>query len=260
MKAWPICFTALVIACAVTAAHAVERRYTYHEFDGVYVFFETKRLEVYRRLLPDVFQMPDEPLVQAFVADYYKMDARTQPYREAAVFLLAQYQEKNVWHCITMPVTSDEARRLGIRFLGFPKIMGDVRLQRDPPKYTGTLKLGGTLRMSVQIATKGHVITDDEKRLFDDLASIPMVNLRRGKPVELGAGRRRRTRLLQKAKLFPKRLELKVGRATVKFPKVATAGGKETAFDLHPSRIRLGYYFKNTFPFSLGGRMPQDRE
>ncbi len=43
------------------------------ESDGVYVFYRPHRLDTYRRLLPSVFQMPTDPLVQIFVADHYKM-------------------------------------------------------------------------------------------------------------------------------------------------------------------------------------------
>jgi hypothetical protein len=92
----------------------IEPRYTYHEFDGIVVFYKTQDLDAYKALLPAVFEMPAKPLVMAFVIDYYKMDKATQPYKEAAVYLLATYQGKPAWHCVTMPVTSDDARIGGI--------------------------------------------------------------------------------------------------------------------------------------------------
>ena len=244
---------ALLITCAAGAAGRPEPRYTYHEFDGVYVFYETTKLDAYRRLLPEVFLMTERPLVQAFVADYYKMDARTQPYREAAVFVLAKHEGKDVWHCVTMPVTSDEARRLGVRLLGFPKIMGDVRLERQAPTYTGTLRLRGKPTMTIRIDTKKRVVTPAERTTFDELAGIPMVNLLDGKPLVLGKGRRRISRL-RLAELAPRRITLEVGSATVAFAKrPARAANKPvTPYDLTPGTVRLGYYFKNTFPFRLG--------
>ena len=71
-----------------------EPRYTYHEFDGVMVFYKTHDVARYRALLPTVFEMPEEPLLMAYVIDFYKMDKATQPYVEAAVFLLAHYNDK----------------------------------------------------------------------------------------------------------------------------------------------------------------------
>ena len=66
--------------------------------------------------------------------------------------------------------------------------MGDVQLRRKDPTYIGTLKLDGKPRMTIRIATKGHVVTPAERRTFDDLAGIPMVNLRDGKPLVLASG------------------------------------------------------------------------
>jgi len=119
----------------------LERPYTYHEFDGVFAYYKTQDAAAYRDLLPRVFDMPEEPMVMVFVMDYYKMNKTTAPYKEAAVFLLAGYGQKTGWHCMTMPVTTDDARVKGIKYLGFPKIMGDVGLQRGESIYIGTLKL-----------------------------------------------------------------------------------------------------------------------
>lgn len=112
-----------------------EKRYTYHEHDGVFVYYETEDRETYRGILPDIFDMPDQPMVYSFIADFYKMDSQTEPYREAAVFLLAEYEGKEIWHCVFMPVTSRESRRLGVRRLGLPKTMGEIDFSRNSPEY-----------------------------------------------------------------------------------------------------------------------------
>ena len=107
-----------------------EQRYTYYENDGIFIYYETANAETYRQLLPEKFDMPNELLVYAFISDFYKMDARTEPYKEAALFLLAKHEGKEIWHCIFMPVTSHESRIAGIRRLGLPKTMGDISFSK----------------------------------------------------------------------------------------------------------------------------------
>ena len=131
-----------------------ERRYTYHETDGVVIYYETKNKEAYRELLPKTFDMPDRLYVHVFVSDFYKMKKGTPPYKEAAVFLLGKYEKKEIWHCIIMPVTSDESRKMGIWGLGLPKIMGDVNLTRKDPVYTGKTTIEGGYKMELQVDSK----------------------------------------------------------------------------------------------------------
>lgn len=237
-------------------AQPVERRYTYREFDGIFVFYETEEDDAYRRLLPRVFDVPDRLLVHAFIADYYKMDARTQPYKEGAIFLLAKHEGREVWHCITMPVTSDEARRLGIALLGFPKVMGQIELRRDVPLYSGTVSVAGPRTMSIHLDTTDHA-TGQEERLLKELTTIPKVNLRRGRAVEIGGRAPRRRSPLDLAKLFPQRVKLETGRAEIAFQseRIDVPGPKTShPFDLTPKIVLLGYYFESKLQFSLRGR------
>jgi len=238
-------------------AQPVERRYTYREFDGIFVFYETEKADAYRRLLPRAFDVSDRLLVQAFIADYYKMDARTQPYKEAAIFLLAKHEGREVWHCITMPVTSDEARRLGIVLLGFPKIMGQIELYRDAPRYSGSVSMSGARTMSIHLDITDHAVSQEEEKLFKELSTIPKMNLRRGKPVEIGGRVARRRSPLDLAKLFPQRVKLVTGRAEIALQSVPVDAPAQKAshpFDLMPKRVLLGYYFESKLQFNLRGR------
>lgn len=252
---------ALPMALACAGMVLAEGRYTYKEFDGLYVFYKPRDVAAYRQLLPKVFDMPDGALVRVFIADYYKMDAGTQPYLEAAVFLLARYEGETVWHCISMPVTSDEARRLGVTLMGFPKVMGEIALERGEGKYAGTLKLDGKPMMSIKLATQGHVVTPEEQQWFRTLAGIPNLNILNGKVIDpMGATRRLRLSMLEMSRLFPAKLEVKVGRAQVALkPGAAKARGAKPpdAFDLEPSEIVLAYYLKNKLGFSFGQRQGQ---
>jgi len=228
-----------------------EPRYTYHEFDMIFVFYKTKDLAIYQKLLPRQFQMPTDPLVMVFVADYYKMDKATQPYLEAAVYLLVDYKGKPAWHCVIMPVTSDEARLGGIYYLGFPKIMGDITLQRSADQFTGMLKLNHKMILSVDLKTKNHQISNEEKQLFERLKGVPSLNIKDGQVFEpkFGDSTGQYT-LLQLAEMYPDKLEVKIGKPDLVIDAVAAADYSErlgTIFSIRPSEMLLAYYFKNKF-------------
>lgn len=243
-----------VVLLAMGCAHAsesMEPKYTYHEFDMVFVYYKTTDTETYRKLLPAQFSMPADPMVMAFVADYYHMDARTMPYLEAAVFLLVDYEGQPAWHCVTMPVTSDEARWGGVTYLGYPKILGDVALDRATDRFDGELKLKGRRVMSLALDTSGHQISEDETRMFDWLKGVRSLNILNGEVYEPKFGNRNtELSLLQVAAEYPDKLEVKVGRANLVMDAEAAAAYSERLgriFSIRPSQQVLAYYLKNKF-------------
>jgi hypothetical protein len=195
--------------------------------------------------------MPDEPLIRACVIDYYKMDKATQPYLEAAVYLLARYEGKPAWHCVTMPVTSDEARIGGIYYLGYPKIMGDVTLKRGRSTYTGQLKLNGKTVMTIPLEAKGHMVTAEEKQWFEKLKAIPQLNILNGKIYQprFGSNSGEKT-LLEIAEIYPDKLQLKVGKFNIFLDPIAAGGYSERLgriFSIKPAETVLAYDLKNKF-------------
>jgi hypothetical protein len=241
-----------VLGCSsVLRQEQSEPRYTYHEFDGICLFYKPADIAAYRLLLPPVFEMPEEPLVWAFVIDYYKMDRATPPYREAAIYLLAQYNGKPAWHCVTMPVTSDEARIAGIYYLGYPKITGGVTLKRNFPLYIGQLRLNRQTVMTISLDAKDHTITNGEKEWFEKLKAIPQLNILNGKVYEprFGSGSGEKT-LPEIAALYPDKFQLKVGMAKLFVDPITARWHSERQgriFGIKPTEIVLAYYFKNKF-------------
>ncbi|MBW2181753.1 MAG: acetoacetate decarboxylase family protein, partial [Deltaproteobacteria bacterium] len=229
----------------------------YEEFDGVLVFYEPQYTTLYRELLPDVFDMPDSPLVEVFIIDYYKMAPwAIKPYLEAAVFLLAKYNGQEAWHCITMPVTTDSARLGGIAYFGFPKVMGNISFQRNTTNYTGTLNAGDNTVMNISLNTKSHKTTQDEIRWFKRLTGIPSLNILRGEVVNPLPGTENQTQsLLELSEKYPDFFEVKVGKPSLLFyPDAAKEykDWKDNAFRIRPKKIVLSYYFKSKYGFSFG--------
>ena len=215
------------------------------------MFYKTKDASVYQELLPHVFTIPDEPMVMAFVKDYYHMDKATEPYKEAVLFLLVQYDGKPAWYCVTMPVTSNEARIGGILFLGYPKIMGVVTLERRYSVTIGILRRKGKTLMKIIHDAGGHVITNEEQEWFEKLKDIPILNILNGKVFRPKfVGSRGQFTLLEIAEAFPEKFQIKVGKAELfTDPEAAGAYFKRLAriFSLRPTEIFLTYYFKNKF-------------
>jgi len=229
----------------------------YEEFDGVMVFFEPQDTALYRELLPDVFDMPDAPLVQVFVIDYYKMAPWTiKPYLEAAVSLLAQYKGQEAWHCITMPVTTNESRLGGIIYLGFPKVLGDISFQRDAGQYNGTLNADDKAVMNILLNTKGYTVTQTDKKWFKRLTGIPSLNILRGEVINpLPRSEKQTQSLLELSEAYPDVFELNAGKASLAFHPDAAKGyedWKDDAFRIKPKKIVLSYYFKSKYGFSFG--------
>lgn len=229
----------------------------YREFDGIMLFYKPADTVVYRELLPEVFDLPDEPLVEVFVIDYYKMAPwALEPYREAAVFLLAEYQGREAWHCVTMPVTSDRARIGGITRLGYPKVMAEVTLDRNDPVYTGTLKAGGQAIMEVRLDTKDRTPTERDQAWFQRLSGIRSLNILNGRLVDpMPRARESKITMLDLADRYPGMFKVQVGAASLTASPEAAPKAEDwrpKAFAIKVKEIVLAYYFQNKYGFSFG--------
>jgi hypothetical protein len=97
----------------------------FREYIGLSTYFVTENLDLYRKLLPKEFSMPELPVVYMFAANYMKMFPwPLSPYQEWAVSLSCTYRAEPGIHCITMPVTKWLPMNGG-RTIGFPKYIVD---------------------------------------------------------------------------------------------------------------------------------------
>jgi acetoacetate decarboxylase len=228
----------------------------YEEFDGIMIFYTPKDTVTYRALLPKVFDLPDEPLVQAFVIDYYKMASwAIKPYQEAAIFLLAKYKGGEFWHCLTMPVTTDDARIGGIKYLGYPKVLAEVNFIREPPVFRGNLKANGKTILEVALDTNDHAVTGTETQWFRRLAGIPPLNFLNGKLVKPRPGGSKEVTMLDLSIKYPQVFQVKTGKARWAASPEAAPGDSDwrpSAFGIEVKEIVLAYYFQNKYGFSFG--------
>ncbi len=239
------------------AGPAYSQDFMYKEFDGIILFYTPKDTAAYRALLPEIFDLPQNPLVEVFFFDYYKMAPwALEPYREAAVFLLARYKGEETWHCITMPVTSEKARIGGIRNLGYPKVLAEVAFDRQEPLFSGSLKFNGKSIMEVTLDTGVQGIGHQEREWFKRLTGIPSLNIREGKLVDpLPGSRNSKFSMLDLAERYPEIFKVQVGRATLTgHPEAAPLDQdwRPKAFGIEIKEIVLAYYFQNKHGFSFG--------
>ncbi|TKG89819.1 PKD domain-containing protein [Puteibacter caeruleilacunae] len=225
--------------------------YRYLENEGVFMYYETDNAEVYQSLIPDVFDMPDRMLVFAFINDFYKLDYGVTPYKENGLFILVEYQGKEYWHCVYMPVTDEHSMWAGIIGLGLPKTMGEINFTDDNPLYygDGTNPLGGKMNLSVN--TENYTIDDEVKQEMVDLSLLSNLQIRNGDIIVMGRTGENKSSIIETAKRFPNLVTLKFGEASVSTNTDDIL--VDHPLDLTPSKMIGGYYMKNTIPFGLTG-------
>lgn len=224
--------------------------YRYLENDGIFMYYETEAVEVYKSLLPEVFDMPDRLLVYAFINDFYKLDYGATPYKENAIFILAEYQGQEVWHCVYMPVTDEHSMWAGIIGLGLPKTLGTINFTREDPNYygNGINPMGGEMILSVN--TEDYTIEEEARQELISLSLLTSLNIRNGEIIEMGKTGEQNS-VIEMAKKYPNFMTVKFGEATI------STNTEDISFhhplDLTPSNILGAYYLLNKVPFSLTG-------
>ena len=127
---------------------------------------------LYRSLLPAVFDVPEEPKVMIFVADYEEVAPWPMTrYLEASVALETEYAGESGWYVLTMPVTK-KVPLAGGRNIGFPKYMADeIRLEETDGGWRGEEIHDGASRLRLDYtAGVTRELEPWEKAFWDDPA------------------------------------------------------------------------------------------
>ncbi|MCH4889972.1 hypothetical protein EZV73_20500 [Acidaminobacter sp. JC074] len=222
--------------------------YRYNENDGIFLFYKTEDEELYRKLLPKEFDMPDEMIVHLFIVDFYDLDSDADPYKEMSISLLAKHNDENIWHCIYMPVTSEQSMMAGILGLGLPKTIGNIEFERAEFIFTGTIVDDQNRSGEISLDTKGDDLSVAEVEIVRNFMSYPKINILKGEFIEMtragGA-----VNIIDVAERYSEFVTIKGGAATITFE--SSTDTKAHPFDLVPSEIVAAYYMHNKIPFSL---------
>jgi hypothetical protein len=162
---------AMVLSIALTGCgyKSFKEKGQWQDFPGIFTAIEATDLELYRKILPKEFEMPDRPVVAMFIVDYViVVPWPMTPYLEGAVALSCKYKGQDTWHVITMPVTKKVAC-IGGRLLGFPKYVADeITLKKDGDNWKAKVTHEGVTRMSLEF-TPGRTreLTPYEKDVME---------------------------------------------------------------------------------------------
>lgn len=224
------------------------KAYQYKENDGIFMFYKTEDEELYRKLLPEEFDMPDELVVHLFVMDFYDIDSEADPYKEMSISLLAKHNGEDIWHCVYMPVTSEQSMIAGKVGLGLPKTMGDIQFTRDNSTFTATVIDDQDRSGTITLNTKNYNMPVSEEEKIKAFMSLPKINLLDGDFVQMtragGA-----VNIIEVANRYKHLVTLQGGIASISFD--TSENTIVHPFDLEPSEIIAAYYLHNKIPFSL---------
>lgn len=225
------------------------RAYQYNENEGIFVFYRTENEELYRELLPEEFDMPDELIVHLFVMDFYDIDSDAEPYKEMSISLLAKYEGEDIWHCIYMPVTSEQSMIAGIEGLGLPKTMGDIEFITDSDKYTGTILDNQGRTGSISVDTNNYTMSLSEENIIRGFMDLPKLNILDDEIIQMTRSGGS-VNIIDVANDYPEDLQVLGGLATITFDE--SDSDEPHPFDLIPTEIVAAYFLHNEIPFSLG--------
>lgn len=190
------------------------------EQESIIAFFEVTNIDEYKKLIPNIFSMPEKPLCRVAVINFYKMES-APPYLEATVQILVKFkrphsgEEIPAWYFLGLSVTSEEA--LWGRIGGFPKVLRKMTFENHANKYIGTsyARDGKTPTLKLVLELKKTGPTPDEKSFLDFVSPIPVLTIMNGKVINRGAGK---NKIYELEKIAPKIWNIKFGDCSIEYP------------------------------------------
>ncbi len=113
----------------------------WQNYHGIFTTFKPADPDLYRKLLPEELDMPDDPMVSMFVVDYVTVvPFPMSPYLEGSVAIKCRYKGEDGWHVLSMPVTTRVANGAG-RLIGYPKYVADeIVLEKNGQGTNGIVR------------------------------------------------------------------------------------------------------------------------
>lgn len=138
----------------------------YQQFTGLFGCTAPADLALFRKMLPEKFEMPAEPQVCFYTIDF-KITA-VGPYHEMALLLPITYKGKTGKYVLTMDLDNSAATNGG-RLVGFPKYMGEVTIEQQGDNWTGTASANGTVDLKASYVGE---CTKSDELLWPDFINL----------------------------------------------------------------------------------------
>lgn len=169
---------------------------TFYDAELLTAYWETKP-ETIARILPPPLKPAARPLVHAFVANYPRTNF-CPAYKEAALFVLADFNGELGTYCLSMPISDGMAMGLGREIYGFPKKMAQIDLTKNGDTVSGSVSRHGIEFFSVKARLDGQFNAEDGKQTLADNYGdgLPIFNFKYSKSPD-GSGFDLNPRLLK---------------------------------------------------------------
>ncbi|MCB2293584.1 acetoacetate decarboxylase family protein [Clostridium algoriphilum] len=154
---------------------------TFYDAQMLTTYWETKP-EIIARILPPPLKPAKRPLVSAFVANYPRTNF-CPAYKEAALFILADFNGKLGTYCLSMPISDGMAMGLGREIYGFPKKMAEIELSRDGDSVYGSVSRHGINFFNINAKLNGKFNAEDGQKILTDNygKGLPIFNFKYSK-------------------------------------------------------------------------------
>lgn len=159
----------------------------FYDAEVLTMYWETKP-EIIERILPAPLKPAERPLVHAFIANYPRTNF-CPPYKEAGLFILADYKGEIGTYCLSMPITDDIGMALGREICGLPKKMANIDFKKDGDSFKGTISRQGIEFFNVKANINGKLNSEGAQELIDKFygRGLPMFNIKYSKAID-GSG------------------------------------------------------------------------
>ena len=145
--------------------------FNFYDAEFFAVYWETKP-EIIENLLPPPLKPTKHPIAQAFVANYPKTNFGVV-YKEAALFLYAEYEGIIGMYCLAMPVDNDMAMIGGRELFGYPKKMSNIYFHHEDKKTEGWVERHNQRYFEVKLEGNNKLNDKNALSILMDLGLNP---------------------------------------------------------------------------------------
>ncbi|MHA1688289.1 MAG: acetoacetate decarboxylase family protein [Promethearchaeota archaeon] len=141
----------------------------FYDAEMLVIYWETKE-EIVKRLLPSPLKPAKHSVASAFVANYPRTNFGVS-YKEAALFIFAEYEGIVGMYCLSIPVDNDIALILGKEIFGYPKKFATMYLKKEGDDVEGWFERHGIRIFEERAKLTNKPNTPDALKILMELGS-----------------------------------------------------------------------------------------